>query len=303
MSEPMLDGVLDVVDTEEPTLHKKTAPVKQTKTEKVETKTTETKTAEAPKSEPRQETKTEVESKENDEPTPDSQDFSRPSEDTSETKTEETTAPSKSSEENTAEETAPEEQNTETETKEAETTPDWKPNLPAPPQFNLPAPEINDEGYVTNMTPEQYQNYIVEKTKFEMRAEAYNERVETQALDAAEKILPEIKTNPAVRQMVENARVASILNGRQINSYEAAKTVKEALGISPTKLAEAKAEGAQNAKVSITTQKNAAVETTGSTKKKVDNTKNTQLTKRLKAGEESAFVELMDQWDKDGKLS
>lgn len=283
----ILDGVLDVVDTEEPALHTKTAPEKQT--EKVETKTTETKTPEAAKEEPKEETKTEkVAPAEDDEEVEDTQDFSRTPTDDTETPPE-TTEPSK----------------TETEKpKEADTTPDWEPNLPPPPEFKLPAPEINEEGYITNMTPEQYQTYIVEKAKYEMRLEAHTQRVEDQALDAAEKILPELKTNPAVRQMVENARVASILNGKQINSYEAAKTVAEALGITSTKLAEAKAEGAQNAKVSITTQKNAAVETTGSTKKKTDPTaKNIQLSKRLKAGDDEAFAELFDTWDKEGKLS
>lgn len=278
MSESMLDGVLDVVTTEEPTLHDKTAPVK-----------TETKT-EAPKTETKTETKTntkEVEpSEDDDEVLPDEQDFSRPSEEPKSDKEETTTEPSKT-------ETTP----------EAETVEDWKPSLPEPPKFNLPEPIVNDEGYITNMTPQEYQTYIVEKAKHEMRMEGYTQTFENQALDAAEKILPELKTSPAIRTMVENARVASILTGQQINSYEAAKLVKEALGLTSTKLAEAKAAGAQNAKASITIQKNAAVETTGSTKSKPSNPKNDSLTKRLKQGDTDAFAELFDDWDKSGKLS
>jgi len=137
---------------------------------------TETKT-EAPKTETKTETKTntkEVEpSEDDDEVLPDEQDFSRPSKETESEKEVQTTEPSKT-------ETTPE-----AETVEA----DWKPSLPTPPQFNLPEPIVNDEGYITNMTPQEYQTYIVEKAKHEMRMEGYTQTFESQALDAAEKIL------------------------------------------------------------------------------------------------------------------
>lgn len=282
----VLNDVLDVVDTEEPTLHQKTAPVQ---TEKVETK------AEAPKTETKTETKTNTKTEVAEEADPaeniDEQDFSRHlSDDTDADDT--TTEPSK----------------TETPT-EAETpaSDDWKPSLPEAPKFLLEPPQYNEDGYITNMSPQQYETYVIEKAKFDFRQEAYVTNIENQALDAAEKLLPQIKTSPAVRTMVENARIASILNGEQINSFEAAKLVKEALGLSTkevdAKVAQAKAQGAQNAKASITIQKNAAVETQGSTKTKADTSKNSQLTKRLKAGDDEAFAELFQQWDSDGKLS
>lgn len=284
MPDPMLDGLLEAVDTEE---HVAPQP-KPAKTEKVETKV-ETPSESNTETKTKTETKTEVEpSEDDDEVIPDEQDFSRQSDETKSDKEETTTEPSK----------------TETDKPvEAEPVEDWKPSLPVPPQFNLAEPETDENGYITNMTPQEYQTYVVERAKHEMRVEGYNQTFENQALDAAEKILPELKSSPAIRTMVENARVASILTGQQINSFEAAKIVKEALGLTSTKIAEAKAAGAQNTKASITIQKNAAVETTGTTKVKPSNPKNDNLTKRLKQGEDSAFAELFDDWDKSGKLS
>jgi hypothetical protein len=191
---------------------------------------------------------------------------------------------------------------TETETK-TETEVDWKQNLPPAPQpYNGPAPQIDPEtGNITNMSPEQYEEYILQKAEARAAERAYSSLVENKALEAAEAILPELKTNVAVRRLVENARVASIINGEQIDSYEAAKLVKEALGISPEKIDEARAQGAQNAKVSITTSKAAAVET-GASAPKASPTKIDKLDKRLKSGDDEAFAELLDIWSEEGKI-
>lgn len=217
-------------------------------------------------------------------------------------------APSKQTAETNSENSEETETNTETKT-ETENTEEAEPvdnvelSIPPEPQFNFKQPEFNEDGEITNMTPEEYYTkYLPEKAKYDIRLELWADRVENTALDAAEKILPEIKTNPAIRQQVENTRIASILSGKQINSYEAAKQVKEALGLSSSKLAQAKAEGAHNAKVSITKQKSAAVETKGTTTAKRDNPKADNLAKRLKAGDDEAFAELFEQWDEDGIL-
>jgi protein-disulfide isomerase-like protein with CxxC motif len=157
------------------------------------------------------------------------------------------------------------------------------------------------------MTPQEYQQYVIQSAVHQMQYQQWVETNESRALDAAEKILPEMKTNAAVRTMVESIRLAGLQTGKDTNSYEAAKMVKEALGLSTKqvadKVAKAKADGIQSAKTSIKVQKNAAVETKGSTKKKSDSTKDVHLTKRLKAGDDEAFAELFAQWDKDGKLS
>jgi hypothetical protein len=299
--DPMLDGVLNVVDTEIPALQHVAAEAPKKETVKPETKTetkTEDKTPET-KTETKTKTETPPEPEEDDEEVVDTQDFSRnlPDDDeTPEETEEETEAPS----------------NTETNT-EVATTPDGeevKFEEPPVPQFNLQPPHYNERGEIDNMTPAQYEQYLVEKAKHEFRVESQILNTENKALDAAEKILPQIKTSPAIRTMVENARTASILNGKPINSFEAAKLVKDALGLTNVdqKISQArqegKAEGVQQTKVSITKQKAATVETKGSTTKKPEtNTRDRMLTKRLQMGDSEAFVELMDQWDAAGKLS
>jgi len=227
---------------------------------------------------------------EEDEVVADTQDFSREPHDTETTNTD--SAPSQ---------TETETDNTETETtQKPEDEIDWKATLPPPPApFAMEAPKPDANG---NVDPVAYTRYITELAKSDIRNENYIQTVENRALDAAEKILPELKTNPAIRGLVENARVASVLNGTQIDSYEAAKQVKAALGISPEKIQEARAEGARNAKTSITIQKNAQVESKGAAKPKAQPSRADQLTKRLKSGDDTAFAELFELMDKDGKI-
>lgn len=191
-----------------------------------------------------------------------------------------------------------------TETQTQAVDDNWKATLPPPPApYSGPVPEVDpDTGQITNMTPEEYAHYMRETTKAELRQEAYGSYIENAALDAAERILPDIKTNQAIRTMVENARVASIINGNQIDAYEAAKQVREALGIAPEKLTQAKAEGAQNAKNSITIQKNAALETSASNQNTDGDDQVTQLQKRIKRGDDEAFAELLGIWEEKGTL-
>lgn len=203
-----------------------------------------------------------------------------------------------------AEDTEPLQTETETKTEEAETVDDnWKATLPpAPVAFAFPEPQVNEEGQIVNMGPAEYQQYLVERAKYEMRTELYHQNVENKALDAAEKILPELKTNPSVRKLVESTRTASILNGQQIDSYEAAKLVRDALGLSADRLAKAKAEGEQSAKTSITVQKRSQIESRGSSQAKPTASTADKLAKRLRQGDDEAFAELFESWDKEGKI-
>lgn len=191
-----------------------------------------------------------------------------------------------------------------TETQTQAVDDNWKATLPPPPApYSGPVPEIDPEtGQISNMTPVEYATYMRESTKAELRQEAYQNYIENAALNAAETILPEIKTNQAVRTMVENARVASIINGQQIDAFEAAKQVREALGLAPQAIAQAKAEGAQNAKASITIQKNAALETSSSNQNTGEDDQVTQLQKRIKRGDDDAFADLLGLWEKNGSL-
>jgi hypothetical protein len=257
-------GVFDVIDTEEHVAPQPTPEPKQTQTP-----------AEAPKTEAKPETNTPaVGDSAKEEAT---QDFSRePTEPVPETP-------------------AAEPSQTETK-KEAEPEVDWKATLPPPPPaFDIAPPQVNEEGQITNMNAEEYQQYIVEKAKAEMRQEAYASAVENRALDEAEKILPEIKTDPKVRAMIQNIRTASIISGQQVDSFEAAKQVKELLS-------GYKALGANNAKTQITITKNSAIETQGSSQKKAAPSKDKNLEKRLKAGDDSAFEELFGTWQEEGKI-
>jgi hypothetical protein len=183
------------------------------------------------------------------------------------------------------------------ETKDA--APDWKATLPPPPaDYAGKEPEVDPAtGQITNMSPQEYQQYVQDKTAANMQKISYNNAIEGRALDVAEAILPEIKTNPTIRKMVENARIASILSGNQIDTVQAAQQVKEALGITTNKILEAKTEGANNAKASIEVQKNAALET-GASKKGESPDKTKELQKRIARGDDEAFAELLGIIDK-----
>lgn len=178
----------------------------------------------------------------------------------------------------------------------------WKASLPPPPApYQGIVPQVDQEtGQITNMSPVEYATYMRESTKAEIKQEAYTSYVENHALSVAETILPEIKTNPAVRMMVENARVASILTGNHIDTVQAAKQVREALGIAPQQIAQAQAAATKNAKASITIQKNAALETGSTQVQTEDNSK--EIMQRIKRGDDDAFAELLGSWEEQGKI-
>lgn len=184
---------------------------------------------------------------------------------------------------------------TETKTEEPEVV-DWKQFLPPPPALTpVIEPVLNDEGDITNMTPQEYEDYIVTRAENRIAERNYTQQVENAALDAAEKILPSIKTDPKVRQMIEAMRIASVVNGQQIDAVEAAAQVRDLIG-------GAKAEGANSAKTHITVQKNAQVETQGGTQTQPDDGANKDLDKRLRQGDDSAFEQLFSSWAEEGKL-
>jgi hypothetical protein len=260
MNPDEVNGVFDVIDTEE---HVAPTPAET----KPETKT---------------ETKTQTNTKSEEEVTPDeeqgtdTQDFSRETETPTEPETPEPAEPSQ----------------TETKTEPEPVNDDWKLTLPPPPPaFAIPAPTPDEDG---NISPEAYTEYVTEKAKAEMRQENYLQQVENRALDEAEKILPELKTNPLVRTMLQNTRVAQVVNGQEGDAVSAAREIRALLG-------EAKASGANNAKTQITITKNAQVETPNN-QTKPQPSKADKLDKRLKAGDDSAFAELFEIMAEEGKL-
>jgi len=185
---------------------------------------------------------------------------------------------------------------------------DWKKQLPPPPpDYEGKKPEFNDEGQIVNMTPQEYLDYVKAEAVVANRKDSYANLVENRAFDIAEQILPDIKTNTAVRQLVENTRTASILRGQEIDTVQAAIAVRDALGLSSQKIEQAKqegfTEGDQNAKVKIEESKNAALET-GSSQRRSDNKpdKTAELQKRIARGDDNAFAELIGDWMEQGKI-
>lgn len=283
-----LAGVLDIVNTEERGI---TLPP-ETKTEP------QPKPAEEPKPKvdpPKEEKPKPAEAKpeaseEEEEKVTDTQDFSR--------------EPDTEEEEEAPVETKTEPSKTETETnpKTEEPVDDWKKSLaPPPPPYAGKKPELNEEGQIINMTQPEYEEYLISTAEDRLNRRNYDSYVENAGLDAAEKILPEIKTNATVRQLVENQRIAQVVNGQAGDVVTAARAIKQIIAPTDKALADAKAEGARGAKTSITIQKQAAVET-GAAVKKPEASLETKLNRRLNRGDDTAFAELLDLWAKDGKI-
>lgn len=169
---------------------------------------------------------------------------------------------------------------------------DWKSTLPPKPVLaEIPFPERDENGQVD---PVAYENYLIAKAEQRITETMYGNHVENVALEAAEKLLPEIKTNPVVRKLVENQRIAQVVNGEEGDVVSAAQAIKQLLG-------GAKAEGANNAKNSITIQKNAALET-GASQTKSEPSRGQAIADRINKGDEEAFVELIDLWQEEGYI-
>ena len=185
------------------------------------------------------------------------------------------------------------------ETTEQEDFSNWKDSLPpAPLPYQGKTPEYGEDGSITNMTAEEYQEFLIGKSMEGANLQMHRNLVENRAIDIAEKILPEIKTNPLVGQLVRDLRIASVVNGDEIDFVQAAIQVRDALGIAPDKLAAAKAEGANSAKASVTIQKAAALET-GSSENKTseEGEKVKHLQSRIARGDDEAFAELLSVMD------
>lgn len=209
----------------------------------------------------------------------DEQDFSRQpvSSETTDDETEATT-------------TEPLQTNTETQTAEDDA---WKKDLPSPPpEFKLTAPKPDEFGQID---PQDYTTYVTEKAKAEIRQESYNQLVVTRSFEEAEKVLPELKTNPVIQGLVRQTYLSQVYSGEAPDVVKVARDIKSLLG-------GAKSEGVQSAKTSITIQKNAAVETKGATQKKASPSKADNLVKRLAKNDTSAFEELMSDWQTNKKV-
>lgn len=184
--------------------------------------------------------------------------------------------------------------NTETQAEAAEEV-DWKAGLPPDPgEFTLEAPKPDENGLID---PADYGNYIRSQIRFENSVEKYNEAVINATFETVEKILPEIKTSPAYKTAIKNTF------DKTLSGEEVVKLAREFRASIDEIAGKNKAAGVQNAKTSISIQKNAAVETKGASQKpsKTD-AKSDNLSKRLSKGDTSAFEELMGNWLEEGKV-
>lgn len=197
---------------------------------------------------------------------------------------------------------APEEQTTETTDATSQTNTetqteadDWKASLPADPgEFTLEPPKPDELGQID---PKEYGDYIRAQIRYENKVEEYNAKLITATFDTVEKILPEIKDDPALQAAIRNTYYGTLNADETVN---VAKSLRQSLDkVASTN----KSAGIQSAKTSISIQKNAAVETKGATQKKSpDSSKSDNLTKRLQKNDTSAFEELMGGWLEDGKV-
>lgn len=173
-----------------------------------------------------------------------------------------------------------------------EVTEEWYKDLPAAPgEFEIQPPEPDELGQVD---PNAVYDYLGQKFKHDQKVEAYNNAYITKSFEAAEAVLPELKTNKALQQMVKQTFISDPTNPAN-HPIEIAKGLSEAFSAKAS-------EGANNAKTQITIQKAATVEKTGASKPKSSPKKDENFERRLAKNDSSAFEELIGGWIDQGKV-
>lgn len=187
------------------------------------------------------------------------------------------------------------ETNTETETK-TQNVEDWKKFLPPQPVLHqIVEPTFDENGNVTNMDAKQYADYITQRAENAVINKNYEAQVEAAAFAAAEQLLPSLKTDPGIQQLVYSIRAAAAISGNPIDTVQAAQQVKSIVD-------GARQAGAAGAKTTITRAKAAAVEA-GNPQAAPDKPVNKRMEAALRGGHDvDAFADLFDQWDKEGKI-
>lgn len=196
--------------------------------------------------------------------------------------------------EDVAEVEVPEQTNPQPEPQEVAEEFDWKQNLLMDPgDFTIERPKPDEYG---QLDPLEYSKYLKAEVMHDLKVEAYNDKLITAAYDAVEKILPEVKSDPVFRNLIQNTFNSTLSGEETVNMAKSLRTSLDSIaGVN-------KAAGAQSAKTSITIQKNAALETKGATQVKADTSRADNLSKRLAKNDTTAFEELMGGWLEDGKI-
>lgn len=125
-----------------------------------------------------------------------------------------------------------------------------------------------------------------------------NQRLADQAQERlgwqeATKVLPEIASNPQLREFVHKQRIADVASGGTGKLTDAAKAVKDLFG-------GAQAQGKAQAQASITVQKAAALETGGANT--APPPPKNDLSERANSGDKGAIQELLTGWIDSGTI-
>jgi hypothetical protein len=176
---------------------------------------------------------------------------------------------------------------TETETPEPI---DWQQFIPkAETEVQMPQPR--EDG---TLDPQEYENYILAKAEARLEAKNAIQTAMQRSLEKAEEILPEMKTDPKIAALVQKTATAQAVTSGQVDFIAAANELKEVLGLTKT-------QAENNVRTSVEIQKNAALET-GSATKASEPSKGQVIADRINAGDEDAFIELIDMWQEEGVL-
>jgi hypothetical protein len=177
-----------------------------------------------------------------------------------------------------------------------------------PPEAVEPAPaeapeQVEDIDWTQYLTPqaiptpptpdENGQVDVQELINYTVNQRLADQAIERQGWSEATKVLPEIATNPQLRDFVHKQRLADVATGGKGLLPDAAKAVKDLFG-------GAQAQGKAQAQASITVQKAAALETGGA------NTpppapKN-DLSERANNGDKAAIQEILTGWVDAGTI-
>lgn len=159
---------------------------------------------------------------------------------------------------------------------------DWTQFLPQPTEVKPPEPDEKGQVDVQQLIDYQLNQKLAQQAN------------ELRGWQAATKVLPDIAKNPQLREFVHNQRLASVATGGNGDLAEAAKTVKSILGA-------ATAEGKAQGTASVTVQKAAALDTSGTTTTPPDQSKQ-DLANRINQGDPAAVQELLADWIDQGDI-
>lgn len=170
----------------------------------------------------------------------------------------------------------------------------WQKDLPfAPGEFTVQPPQPDELGRVD---ADAYADYVEKRVEHNQQVKAYNKLVINKAFEAAEAVLPELKTNAALQNIIKQTYLSEISAGNlDANPVAVARELRSFFD---SKVAE----GASNTRTQITIEKNASVEKTGAAKPKSTPKKDSNFERRLAKNDTAAFEELIGGWVQDGKI-